>query len=178
LTALTALVLPGCISSFAGSALAGLQLQTFSFSGISMTHCICNSFVQAFSGRFLIRYFGMDVSLLVDSSVEVICESCFCYRNSLTSVTFEANSRLSRLEKQAFSWSGLQSIHLPRSLEVICESSFSCCHSLTSVTFEANSRLSRLEKQAFSLSGLQSIHLPGSLEVICESCFSSCYCLT
>jgi hypothetical protein len=112
------------------------------------------------------------------SSIEMICESCFQSCNSLASVTFDANSRLSRLEKVAFSCSGLQSIHLPGSLEVICESCFMWYTSLASVTFDANSRLSRLEKEAFRRSGLQSIHLPGSLEVICESCFSSCNFLT
>jgi hypothetical protein len=112
-TALTALAIPGCVSSFTGSALAGLQLQAFSFSGISMTYFIGNYFVQSFSGRFLIRYFGIDVSVLVDSSVEMICESCFYCCSSLTSVAFDANSRLSRLEKQAFSRTRLQSIHLP-----------------------------------------------------------------
>jgi hypothetical protein len=76
-TALTALIIPGCVNSFSVLALAGLQLQAISFSGTSMTYCICNSFVQAFSGRFLIGYFGIDMSVLVDSSVEVICESCF-----------------------------------------------------------------------------------------------------
>jgi hypothetical protein len=113
LTALTDLVIPGYVSSFAGSAFVGLQLQTFSCSGILMTCCIYNYFVQDFSGRFLIRYFGIDVNLLVDSSIEVICESCFSSCKSLTSVTFDANSRLSRLEKRAFSKSGLRSIHLP-----------------------------------------------------------------
>jgi hypothetical protein len=108
----------------------------------------------------------------------VICEFCFCSCKSLASVTFDANSRLSRLEKLAFHRTRLQSIYLPGSLKVICESCFHSCKSLTSVTFDANSRLSRLEKQPFYGSGLQSIHLPGSLEVICESCFSSCYCLT
>jgi hypothetical protein len=97
---------------------------------------------------------------------------------SLAFVTFDANSRLSRLENGAFCGSGLQSIHHPGSLEVICQSCFSSCDSFASVTFDVNSRLSRLEKQAFSLSALQSIHLPGSFEVICESCFSSCDFLT
>jgi hypothetical protein len=112
------------------------------------------------------------------SSIEMICGSCFHTCESLTSVTFDANSQLSRLEKKAFYRSGLQSIHLPGSLEVICEFCFASCESLASVTFDANSRLSRLEKKAFCRSGLQSIHLPGSLEVICESCFSFCNSLT
>jgi hypothetical protein len=87
-------------------------------------------------------------------SLEVICDSCFDSCESLTSVTFDANSRLSRLENEAFCGSRLQSIHIPGSLEVICESCFYSSDSLTSVTFDANSQLSRLEKQVFSLSGL------------------------
>jgi hypothetical protein len=91
------------------------------------------------------------------SSVEMICESCFSSCKSLISVTFDANSRLSRLEKLAFCRSGLQSIRLPGSLEVICESCFSSYESFASVTFDPNSRLSRLEKLTFHGTRLQSI---------------------
>jgi hypothetical protein len=130
--------------------------------------------VQTIDGRLLIRYFGSEKSVVIHSAAEIICESCFAYCESLTSVAFEANSRLCCLEKEAFAWSGLQSIHLPAAVEVICELCFSYCESLMSVTFETNSRLRRLEKAAFSWSGLQAIHLPGSIEVICKSCFSHC----
>jgi hypothetical protein len=112
------------------------------------------------------------------SGIEVICQKCFSDCKSLASVTFESGSRLSRLEKSAFSQSGLHSIHFPASIEVICESCFSNCKSLESVTFESGSRLSRLEKKAFSSSGLRSIHFPASIEVICESCFDDCIALT
>jgi hypothetical protein len=98
------------------------------------------------------------------SSVEVICESWFSSCESLTSVTFDANSRLSRLENEACYESGLRPIHLPGSLEVIYASCFSFCESFTSVTFDANSRLSRLESRAFLWSGLPSIHLPDHLK--------------
>jgi hypothetical protein len=87
-------------------------------------------------------------------SVEVICESCFHFCTPLASVIFDADSRLSRLEKSAFCENGLRSIHLPGSLEVICESCFGDCESLASVTFDVNSRLSRLENEAFYESGL------------------------
>jgi hypothetical protein len=46
----------------------------------------------------------------------------FNSESSLTSVPSEANSRLSGLEKEAFSGSGLNSIHIPWSVEVISES--------------------------------------------------------
>jgi hypothetical protein len=97
--------------------------------------------MEDYSGRFLIGYFGINARVVIDSSIEVICESCFGYCKLFASVTFDANSRLSRLKKEAFSCSGLQSIHLPGSLEVICESCFSSCHSLISVAFDPRSRI-------------------------------------
>jgi hypothetical protein len=52
---------------------------------------------------------------------------------SLSWAPFETSSRLSRLEARAFSWSGLQSIHLPASVTVIGENCFSDCESVTSI---------------------------------------------
>jgi hypothetical protein len=43
-TALTDLIVPGCITSFSGSALTGVKIQTFSLSGIST--------IIAFAGLF------------------------------------------------------------------------------------------------------------------------------
>jgi predicted DsbA family dithiol-disulfide isomerase len=81
------------------------------------------------------------MSIHIPSSVEMICEECFRDCRSLTSVTFEVNSKLSRLERYAFCESGLMSIHIPSSVEVICEGCFSECTSLKSVTFEVDSKL-------------------------------------
>jgi hypothetical protein len=75
------------------------------------------------------------------SSVEVICERYLFLGKSLTSVTFESNSRLSRVGKEVFYWSGLQSIHHPGSLEVTCKLCFSDCHSLTSVALDPSLRI-------------------------------------
>jgi hypothetical protein len=174
-TALTELRIPGCISSFSALALISVNLETFVISGISTTYRIFGFLLQKLSGNLLIRYSGGDENVVIDSSVEMICEMCFFRCSSPSFVTFEANSRLSRLEKQTVSDSGLRSIHIPKSVEVICNFCFSCCSSLESVTFEADSRLSRLEDNAFSATELRSILLPRSIEVIGESCFASCF---
>jgi hypothetical protein len=107
-------------------------------------------------------------------SVEVICEKCFSKCKSLESISFEWDSKLSRIERKAFCESCLESIHLPASVEVICESCFSRCASLKSISFESNSKLSRIERRAYFGSGLTSIHFPASVKVICEECFSNC----
>jgi hypothetical protein len=90
---------------------------------------------------------------------------------ALTSVPFEANSRMSRLEKETFSRSGLKSIHIPWSVEVICKSCFSLRKSHESITFEANSRLSHLDDRAFYKSGLYSIRIPRLVEVTVNHVF-------
>jgi hypothetical protein len=87
-------------------------------------------------------------SIHIPSSVEVMV-GCFSGCRSLLPVTFDAESKLSRLERCAFCASGLPSIHIPSSVEVIYEGCFFECRSLLSVTFDAQSKLSRLERRAF-----------------------------
>jgi hypothetical protein len=67
----------------------------------------------------------------------------------LASIRFAAESKLSRLEKEAFYWSALQSIVIPASVEVICESCFSMCKSLAEIAFHPDSRLPRLPLSKF-----------------------------
>lgn len=173
-TALVDFVILGSVTSFSGSALVGTKLQTCSLSGISNDYSIDGTFIKDLAGRLLIRYFGDEESVVIDSSIEVICEACFSFCTSLYFVTFAPNCKICRLETSAFRWSGLHSIHIPQSVEMICESCFSGCRSLISVAFQANSKLFRLERETFLWSDLHSIDIPASIEVICESCFSSC----
>jgi hypothetical protein len=112
--------------------------------------------------------------LWISSSIQVISKNFFLKCESLSLALFETGSRLSRLEANAFSQSGLTSIPLPASVKVIGEFCFAGCGSLASITFETGSRLSRLEAKAFSQSGLRSIHLPASVTVIGEFCLSCC----
>jgi hypothetical protein len=64
------------------------------------------------------------IEIILPSSVEVLCESCFSECKSLFSVTFESGSRLSRIEKWAFYGTGLIEIIVPASVEVLGERCF------------------------------------------------------
>jgi hypothetical protein len=128
-------------------------------------------FCSGISKRFMSGY---HTRVWIPSSVEVIYECSFNEYISLSSVTFDDDSKLTRLEHRAFWSSGLTSIHIPSSVELICERCFSRCSSLSSVTFDDDSKLTRLERWAFASSALTSIHIPSSVEVICEWCFSQC----
>jgi TPR repeat protein len=89
-------------------------------------------------------------------------------------ISFESNSRLIRIESDAFSESSLQSIVIPMSVEILGSSCFSFCRSLSSISFESNSRLIRIESRAFSDSSLQSIMIPMNVEILGSSSFLSC----
>jgi hypothetical protein len=109
----------------------------------------------------------------IPAAVEVLCKCCFLSCTSLTSVTFESNSKLQRIEESAFGLSDLKTIDIPASVEVVCKFCFSNCTSLTSVTFESNSKLQRIEEFAFGLSDLKTIEILASVEVVCKSCSSA-----
>jgi hypothetical protein len=78
---------------------------------------------------------------------------------------------LSRIERDAFSWSGLRSIDIPASIEVIFEKCFASCESLVSLTFGFASTLPQIERDAFSETRLKWIALSASVKMIFEHCF-------
>jgi hypothetical protein len=100
------------------------------------------------------------VEIIRPSSVEVLSERCFSECKSLSSVTFESGSKLSRIEKNAFAGTGLIDIIIPASVDFLGEGCFADINSLSSVAFESESRLSRIEKPAFRETGLVEIVLP------------------
>jgi hypothetical protein len=77
------------------------------------------------------------VEIILPASVEVLSEMCFFGCGSLSSITFESGSRLSRIESRAFYQTGLIDIIFPASVDVISEGCFSECRSLSPVMFEA-----------------------------------------
>jgi hypothetical protein len=86
------------------------------------------------------------VEMIIPSSVEVMCGNCFSSCGSLSSLTFASGSRLSRIERGVFFYTGLIEIIIPASVEALGENCFSSCSSLSSVTFASGSRLSRIER--------------------------------
>jgi hypothetical protein len=67
----------------------------------------------------------------------------------LSSIVFESDSHLQRIEGLAFSASGLTSIVIPSSVEVLCKCCFAECYSTESITFMNDSKLARIESRAF-----------------------------
>jgi hypothetical protein len=103
---------------------------------------------------------ALSARVWISSSISRLTKDCFCNCKSLTSVTFELNSKLQRIEESVFEESGLRTIQIPASVEVLCKSCFCNCKSLTSVTFQSNSKLQRIEEYAFAESCLTTIDIP------------------
>jgi hypothetical protein len=103
-----------------------------------------NRFVIDVQSQKLIRSFSSSSKKTNLRSFSILRLSCFAPCRSLSSITFESDSRLTRIESFAFSSSSLQSIVISRSVEVLCSSCFSLWQSLSSITFEFDSRLTRI----------------------------------
>jgi hypothetical protein len=123
-------------------------------------------------------YDGFVFRVWISGNIEVLRSNDGSSCDLLSSLTFESNSRLTRIESRVFFSSSLQSILIPRNVEVISSECFAHCRSLSSISFESNSRLTRIESEAFSNSSLQSIVIPRSVEVLCFMCFAHCRSLS
>jgi hypothetical protein len=173
-TGITEMRIPGGLIFISASAFSAGRLKFLSFYPPSPNFRIKGGLLLDISEKQLILCFGDGREFGIVSSVEVICEWCFFEYKWLTSISFDSDSKLSRIANHAFSMSGLKSIAFPASVLEICEYSFCACKSLKSISFARNSKLLRIEKMAFAGSGLKSIDLPRSVEVICECCFYRC----
>jgi hypothetical protein len=87
-------------------------------------------------------------SNVIPSSVVILGKESFGGCKLLTSVIFESDSRLERIEESAFYQSGLKSIIIPSSVVVLGKESFSYCRSLESMCFESSCRLERIGESA------------------------------
>jgi hypothetical protein len=72
-----------------------------------------------------IRNFCTSSQIDVATNIEILGSSCFWCCESLSSITFESNSHLIRIQSEAFSFSSLQSIMIPRNVEILGSKCFS-----------------------------------------------------
>jgi hypothetical protein len=126
----------------------------------------------------LIKGLSESWKIEIPNDIEIIDSGCFDNAGSLTTITFQSNSRLIRIESNAFLFSGVHSIKIPNSVEIIGSGCFSNCEELRKITFESNSRLIRIESCGFWRSSLSLIEIPCSVEIIGVSCFGECQSLS
>jgi hypothetical protein len=149
-----------------GSAFCGTRCNHVSIEASHKQLTMRNDFLIDFVNHRLIRNFSSSSTIIISSDIEILGSSCFSSCKSLSSISFESNSRLNRIESNAFSSSSLKSISIPRNVEILGSSCFSDCKSLSSISFESNSRLNRIESEVFRGSSLESISIPQNVQFI------------
>jgi hypothetical protein len=101
--------------------------------------------------------------MLIPRNVEILGSPCFSDCKSLSSITFESSSHLTRIESEAFWNSSLRSILIPRNVEILGSDCFYNCKSPSSIAFESNSELTRIESKAFYKSSLEFVLIPPTI---------------
>jgi hypothetical protein len=107
---LTFILIPRIVKIVDGSAFSFCKQLLISIEERSEHLFVDGYFLQNFNHSILIRYFGREDIVCIPRTVEIIGSSCFRDYNSLSSVSFESNSLLWRIEPYAFDNSSLSSI--------------------------------------------------------------------
>jgi hypothetical protein len=147
-------VFPGGVSFLSGAAFLGIGRESITFSSAPVNFCMDEDYLSDFSGRVLVRYFGQDPSVRIGSSIEALSDGRFTFHKSIVSVTFDSDSKLSRLETLGFCESGVRSIAIPGSVTDFCDCCCVQCDSLESITFSSDCKLLGRSSDSGRVAGL------------------------
>jgi hypothetical protein len=168
-SSLQSIMIPSQGQSIDGSAFCGVNLSKCLIEPDNQRFICDKTFLLDVADHRLIRNFLASFHITIPRDIEILGSSCFRECKSFSSISFESNSRVMRIESYAFSESSLQSIVIPSSVEIFGSSCFQLCESLSSSSFESNSRLKRIESGAFSDCHL-SIVIPSTVVfVVCDA---------
>jgi hypothetical protein len=131
----------------------------------------------------LIRNLSTSSNIPIPPSIEILGSNCFSRCKSLSSISFESNSQLTRIGSAAFSLSSLRSILIPRTVQILRSKCFAFCESLSSISFESSSQLKYIQSQAFQWVNVEIVipstilfvasdAIPASLQIRLENCNS------
>ena len=116
-------------------------------------------------------------SIVIPRHIKVIEEGAFKNNRKIKKITFESNSQLVQIQKNAMSGLlELSQIQIPASVRYIEDHAFLASKYLKSVTFEKGSQLERIGENAFSMIGglgCAPITLPMSVKYIGRNAFTN-----
>jgi hypothetical protein len=137
---------------------------------------IVHPFLVDVQGVCLVRYFGSEHTATIPVAIETIGRYSFATCETIYTVEFAADCKISSIEDGAFSdCLNLQSITIPPAVVVIDESAFAHCRDLQVVMFDIAASLTGLDDSAFEgCEMLRSLAIPSSVEGIGGQCFASC----
>jgi hypothetical protein len=177
---LKSIFLPASVPITSGSPFIGSSIDEIHVDDANPYCFVSGEFLITYHEMKLIRYFGMSANVTIPQEYEAIGKYCFTDREQLSTITFEDNTRLIRLDDYAFfCCSALGSICIPAGVKSLGALCFDRCENLSQVTFESGSQLTEIGSGAFaSCFSLKSICVPALVEFIAEQCFAGCTSLS
>jgi hypothetical protein len=162
------------------ASIAGSSFETVVIDELNPYYSVSGGCLIKLEEMTLVRYFGHSDNVVIGHDIKTLGCSSFSCCASLLTVSFEADSRLTRFSTFAFSHcSALSSICIPAQVEVICQGCFNLCRSLAEVTFEEDSKLSRIDDRTFvGYYSLRLFDIPARLEILGSDIFSHCNSLS
>ncbi len=118
--------------------------------------------------------------------VSGIGEKAFYNDASLTSVTFEKSKSfltkgkcgITTIGKNAFAYSGITEVNLPKETDSIAQGAFMGCSSLASVNFEGSNAVRHIGAYAFMGTAISGIKIPAKVTLIGDEALRGCKTLS
>jgi hypothetical protein len=132
-SSLESILIPRNVQFIDGSAFCNVKLSSITIESGNTPFVVEQNLLIDIIFHKLISNFSKSSKVDIPNHFEIICSSCFSNCKSLSSISLESNSRLTRIESFAFSSSSLQSILIPRNVQFIDGSAF-CDVNVSSIT--------------------------------------------
>jgi hypothetical protein len=173
---LNSITIPASTEEIDGSAFVNCHLIEIRVSSESKNFKVEGNLLVTFDGTEIVRYFGLDQTVIVGKKVKIIGKSSFEGYKSLEQMEFETGSELERIGAAALrGCSSLVSIEIPRSVQIVEENSFEGCTELESCFFGEDSSLVTIGVRAFAKCiSLRSFSIPRQVAGIGSQCFGEC----
>lgn len=97
---------------------------------------------------------------VIPSSIKYINSYSFSKCNKLDRIEFSSDSKLTKISKETFSYSSINSISIPKSVKIIETNAFSWCINLKTVIFSNDSELEKIEEKSFFDSMVETVTIP------------------
>jgi hypothetical protein len=149
-SSLSSICLPAALLEVLPGAFNGANLEWISIEEGNLIFKLRDHFLVDFDGTTIIKCFGRAEGIIIPADIETLGCYCFSGNRIVSSVSFEPDSKLSRIESDAFRCcSSLSSLFIPSSVEVLGRSCFFGCHPHLSVTFDPGSKLSSVPPECW-----------------------------
>jgi hypothetical protein len=117
-------MIPRNVQFIDGSTFCDLTLSSISIESGNERFTIENNFLIDIVDHKFIHDFSNSSNVQIPADIEILGSRCFSFCDSISSLTFESNSHLKRIESSAFEYSSLHSIITPHGVQFIDGSAF------------------------------------------------------